>query len=140
MLSAGKRFGEVLRSGQLGAYGKKSLYREPSVTVGMTMNCPNCGLANPDTAKFCGNCGTSFSGSSAPQSGPYQSQSQYQGSSYQAYGANQPPGGVGRGNTLAKNIGIGCLIAVVIVLFFGLSCTRACLRLTHGRVYMHRRY
>lgn len=35
-----------------------------------------------------------------------------------------------------KTIGLGCLIALVIFLFIGLSCTRACFR---GRRY-YRRY
>jgi hypothetical protein len=32
------------------------------------------------------------------------------------------------------------LIAVVIFLFLGLSCTRACFRMRHGRAYIHQRY
>jgi uncharacterized membrane protein YvbJ len=105
------------------------------------MNCPNCGLANPDNARFCANCGTPFGSAPSPQSSPYQSQSQYQPPPpHQAPGPYQAPGAVRSGNTMAKNIGIGCLILVVIFLFFGLSCTRACLGMRHGRAYMHRRY
>jgi hypothetical protein len=29
-------------------------------------------------------------------------------------------------NSVGKNIAIGCLVAVLIVILFGLSCTRAC--------------
>ena len=79
------------------------------------MNCPNCGLANPDTAKFCANCGTQFGS------------------------ANAPAGTGLAGNSMGKNIGIGCLIVLVILVFFGLSCTRACFGLRH-RSYIHRRY
>ncbi|MBV9760861.1 MAG: zinc-ribbon domain-containing protein [Acidobacteriaceae bacterium] len=81
------------------------------------MTCPNCGLANPDTAKFCANCGTPFA--AAPPQQPYNAypnQPQYQPA---------PPAG---GNSMGKNIAIGCLIAVLIVILFGLSCTRACFR------------
>lgn len=39
-----------------------------------------------------------------------------------------------------KGVGLGCLIAIVIILLFGLSCTRACYRFGHGRVHIHRRY
>ncbi|MBV9441791.1 MAG: hypothetical protein JO217_03765 [Acidobacteriaceae bacterium] len=63
-------------------------------------------MANPDNARFCANCGTQFGARSAvPRTG----------------------------NTVAKNIGLGCLIALVIVLFFGLSCTRACFGHRYGR-------
>jgi zinc-ribbon domain len=106
-----------------------------SVRVGIAMNCPNCGLANPDTAKFCANCGTSFTG--APQGASYQGQSQsYQPPPpprpYQMETANRG------GNSLAKNIGLGCLIFLLLFLFFGLSCTRSCFG--HRRTYVHRRY
>jgi uncharacterized membrane protein YvbJ len=98
------------------------------------MYCPNCGLANSDTAKFCANCGTPFGTAPSAQSSPYQGQSQqYQPPPYQA------PGLMRGGNSTAKNIGIGCLIFVVILLLFGLSCTRACFGLRH-RTYIHRRY
>lgn len=106
------------------------------------MNCPNCGLPNPDNAKFCSNCGTSFG--SAPSQPPpsYQSQSQYQTpppSSYQSPTSYPPPVAPQGGNSLAKNIAIGCLIVLAIFMFLGLSCTRACFRLGHGR-YAHTRY
>src|SRR5579875_1389240 len=98
------------------------------------MTCPNCGLPNPDNAKFCGNCGTPFT-NSAPSGGQYQTQSQ----------STPPPGPYrledttpgARGNSLAKNIGLGCLIAVIIFLFLGLSCTRACFG--HRRAYYYHR-
>jgi uncharacterized membrane protein YvbJ len=93
------------------------------------MNCPNCGLSNPDTAKFCANCGTAFN--SVP---PAQSPPVYQAQPYQQP-ASQPTG-----NKFLKGIGLGCLIAIVIVLLFGLSCTRACYRYGHRRAYIHRRY
>lgn len=91
------------------------------------MTCPNCGLANADNAKFCANCGTSLGSSTSPPSNPYPSQPQYQ----QPLPPQpmQPPGG----QSVAKNIAIGCLVAVVIVILFGLSCTRACFR--HRRYY-----
>ena len=38
---------------------------------------------------------------------------------------------------MGQKIGIGCLIVVVIFLFFGLSCTRACFR--SRRTYRYRR-
>lgn len=38
---------------------------------------------------------------------------------------------------MAKNIGIGCLIAIAIVLLFGLSCTRACFGFRHRHSYLH---
>ena len=94
------------------------------------MNCPNCGLANPDNSRFCANCGTSF--------GPAQSQSQYQ-PPYQASGPYRPEIPARSGNSMGKNIAIGCLIALLIVLFFGLSCTRACFGLRHRHVYVYRR-
>lgn len=99
------------------------------------MNCPNCGLANPDSAKFCSNCGTSFA-SPHPSAAQYQSQSQSQApptpGPYQFEGANRG------GNSLARNIGLGCLIAVIIFLFLGLSCTRACFG--HRRASYYHRY
>jgi len=99
------------------------------------MHCPNCGLPNPDSANFCANCGTSLASTPSAPSSSYESQSQYQPPPpYQA------PGAMRSGNTMAKNIGIGCLIFVVILLFLGLSCTRACFGMRHGRAYMHRRY
>lgn len=92
------------------------------------MTCPNCGLSNPDTAKFCANCGTHFAGAAPPPynpypSNPYPNQPQYQ---------QVPPAG---GQSMGKNIAIGCLIAVLIVILFGLSCTRACFR--HRRFYRY---
>jgi hypothetical protein len=33
---------------------------------------------------------------------------------------------MGSGNSVGKNIGVGCLIAIALVFFVGLSCTRAC--------------
>jgi uncharacterized membrane protein YvbJ len=106
------------------------------------MNCPNCGLTNPDGAKFCANCGTSFGSAALAQPNAYQTQSQYQGSSspYQAGGPYQSPAPMRGGSTVGKNIAIGCLIALLIFLFFSLSCTRACLRMGHRRAYIHRRY
>jgi hypothetical protein len=94
------------------------------------MTCPNCGLANPDTAKFCANCGTPFTAAPPPQqsynpapSNSYPNQPQYQ--------QTPPPGS----NSMGKNIAIGCLIAVLVVILFGLSCTRACFR--HRRYYRY---
>ena len=87
------------------------------------MTCPNCGLANADNAKFCANCGTSLGSYSAPPPSPFQGQPQYQ---------QLPPPQRG---SLGKNIAIGCLIAVIVVILFGLSCTRACFR--HRRYYRY---
>src|SRR3954454_496848 len=84
------------------------------------MICPNCGLANPDTARFCGNCGTTLaggSGSYTPQ--PPSAQPPY------ASGSGIPRGPQ---SSMGQKIGIGCLIAVVIFFVFGLSCARACFR------------
>ena len=94
------------------------------------MNCPNCGLANPDGARFCANCGTSLTGAPLPPPSAYQGQSQYQA----------PPPFQGRGGNTTRNIALGCLVLVLIFLFFGLSCTRACFGFRHNRVYLHRRY
>src|SRR3954454_29136 len=90
-----------------------------SVTVGISMNCPNCRLANPDSAKFCGNCGTALDGAPSPQSSPYGDQSQYQVPPlpYQASGPYGAPNtATSGGSTIAKRIGLGCLIAIVIFL------------------------
>jgi len=103
------------------------------------MNCPNCGLANPDNAKFCSNCGTAFGSAASQPFRGQQSQSQYQAAPpYPAPGYPAPGANPNR-NTLAKNVGIGCLIALALFLFFGLSCTRACFGFRH-RPYIHRRY
>ena len=103
------------------------------------MNCSNCGLANADTAKFCANCGTTLGGASMPPpTNQYQNQSQYQAPPQ--YQAPYPVAGTtARGGLTGRNIAIGCLILLAFVLFFGLSCTRACFGLRH-RTYVHRRY
>jgi uncharacterized membrane protein YvbJ len=93
------------------------------------MNCPNCGLANPDNARFCANCGTSFT--NTPPQSQFQSQSQ---APYPA--PYQMEGRGGRRNSLGRNIGLGCLIFVLLFFFFGLSCTRACFG--HRRTYVYR--
>lgn len=103
------------------------------------MNCPNCGLANPDNAKFCANCGTSFEGARPSVTDYSQSQSQYQQPAYQGSGPYRPEIPARTGSSLGKNIAIGCLIAFLIFLFFGLSCTRACFGLRHRHVYVYRR-
>lgn len=104
------------------------------------MNCPNCGLANADNAKFCANCGTPL-GAQAPTPDPYQSQSQYQSpGAYTPPPGYQAPGPIRSQNSMAKNIGLGCLIALLVVMFLGFSCTRACFGFRHGRTYVHRRY
>lgn len=92
------------------------------------MTCPNCGLNNPDNAKFCGNCGTTLTPGApgpSPQPPAYQPPPPYQ-APYQPgpYPAAPPP----QGNTAMKNVALGCLIVILIFLFFGLSCTRACFR------------
>jgi uncharacterized membrane protein YvbJ len=98
------------------------------------MNCPNCGLANADGARFCANCGTALSGSAPPPGNAYQTQSQYQ-NPLPPQGTGSP---MGRSST-ARNIALGCLILVAIFLFFGLSCMRACFGFRR-HVYVHRRY
>ena len=102
------------------------------------MYCPNCGLANEEGAKFCANCGTTLGAGGtgggtpvnptpvAPSPAPYQQPGPYQ---------MQGPGG---GNSVAKNIGIGCLVAILIFFFVGLSCTRACFGRRHS--YLIHRY
>jgi len=98
------------------------------------MNCPNCGLANSAGAKFCANCGTLLDAPSQPFNA---SQSQYQSPpGYQASAPYQAPSR----SSLGKNIGIGCLVVVLIILFLGLSCTRACFGLRHRRAFIHRVY
>jgi uncharacterized membrane protein YvbJ len=82
------------------------------------MFCPNCGLANDNAARFCANCGTSF----------FSEPVQY-----------QTPVPAGGNNSMAKNIGVGCLIAIAIVFFVGLSCTRACFGLRRHS-YIQRRF
>jgi len=95
------------------------------VTVMLNMNCLNCGLAHPNDAKFCANCGTRFPNASDPQQ-----------TSYQPQGPQNWPRTVPGRNSVMRNIGLGCLVVLLIFLFFGLSCTRACFR--HRRYY--RRY
>lgn len=89
------------------------------------MTCPNCGLENPDNARFCSNCGTAFSGPASQRSPQYQNQAPY-----------QPPVPPQPGRSSGQKIAIGCLIAAVIVILFGLSCTRACF----ARRRYYRRY
>jgi hypothetical protein len=92
------------------------------------MYCNNCGAQNEAAAKFCANCGTTLGPESAnpvvpqvpPVPPPYQQPPVYQQPAY------QPPAPTGGANPLLKNIGIGCLIAIALVFFVGLSCTRAC--------------
>lgn len=95
-------------------------YSEPN------MNCPNCGLANPDTAKFCANCGTPLDNTGQPRQTSYQPPPPFEPS-------RTVPG---KNSATVKKIGLGCLIAIALVLFFGLSCTRACF----GRRRYYRRY
>lgn len=83
------------------------------------MTCPNCGLANPDNARFCGNCGTTLG--AAPYNAPPP--------------PPQPPYGTVPGlpgaapqRSMGQKIGLGCLLALLIFFLFGLSCTRACFR------------
>lgn len=106
------------------------------------MFCPNCGLENPADARFCSNCGASFTaGPTTPPPNQYQSQSQYQSPQpYQSPAAYQPYSTPTGGRSIAKNIGLGCLIAVVIVFFLGVSCMHGCLG-GHTRYYgRHHRY
>ncbi len=96
------------------------------------MHCPNCGLQNADDAKFCANCGTPV----ASSTNTAYAQQPARPYSFPNASASVP----GTGNSLAKNIGLGCLIAVLIFLFLGLSCTRACFSSRYRRVNVHRRY
>ncbi len=59
----------------------------------------------------------------APPPPVYQQPPAYQQPSYQQPSYPQTAGGL---NSIGKNIGIGCLIAIALVFFVGLSCTRAC--------------
>lgn len=92
-----------------------------SCTVSLSMNCPNCGLSNADNAKFCANCGTPLGTTPQPPQPSYQPPPTY-----------QSPGIVREKNPVMKNVGLGCLIVLLILLFVGFSCTRACFR---GRRY-----
>lgn len=92
------------------------------------MTCPNCGLSNPDTARFCANCGTTLASGAGQPYTPPQPQNAWQ------YQSSMPPPAR---NSVGKNIAIGCLVAVLIVILFGLSCTRACFR---GRRYYRHYY
>lgn len=95
------------------------------------MNCPNCGLANDPNARFCANCGTPLSagGGTAYQQQP------------QSYPTPSPASSNPfAGNSMGKNIALGCLVFALIFLFLGLSCTRACFGGRHRRVVVHRRY
>jgi hypothetical protein len=92
------------------------------------MYCPNCGAENEGAAKFCANCGTTLgAGPANPASPPAYQPPAYQLPAYQPPPYQQPsyqaPAG---GNSVAKNIGIGCLVAIALFFFVGLSCTRAC--------------
>jgi hypothetical protein len=100
-----------------------------------SMYCNNCGAENDGAAKFCANCGTTLGPGTAnpaapPPSAQYQPPPSYQAPNYQQQGYQQPgyqaQGPIGGGNSMGKNIGIGCLVAVALVFFVGLSCTRAC--------------
>lgn len=99
------------------------------------MICPNCGLDNPPNARFCGNCGTTLSGSAAPPPPP---NAPYNPAGAQYNQGSQPynmQGGYNVGGTRmtpARAIGLGCL--VLVILFFvlpALTCSRACFR--YGR-------
>lgn len=81
--------------------------------------CPNCGLSNAANARFCANCGTPL-GATAPPPPPYQTSAP----------ASRLTG---------KNIALGCVILLAIVLLFGVSCTRACFGFRRSH-YVHRRY
>src|SRR5438270_12886856 len=68
--------------------------------VGITMNCPNCGLANPDGAKFCSNCGTSF----GSQAAPHKVEAEYQPPPpFQARAPYQASGAPVTRNTMMRN-------------------------------------
>jgi hypothetical protein len=93
------------------------------------MYCPNCGAENEGAAKFCANCGTTLAAVPANPPAPpsYQQPPAYQAPPFQQPTYQQPPGVMGAGgSSIAKNIGIGCLIAIALFFFVGLSCTRAC--------------
>lgn len=111
------------------------------------MHCPNCGLANPDTAKFCANCGTalgaaagsfhSSQGPPPPPPPPYQAPPQG--------GPYRPPQAASTTDVFTpRNIALGCLLLVLLVFFMGfVSCMRGCGRHSyyrHGRTRVYRRY
>jgi len=78
------------------------------------MYCPNCGTANEGAVRFCANCGTPLETAGAePVVPPY---------APIAGPIAAPP----TRNGFLRSLGIGCLVVLVIFVFFGLSCTRAC--------------
>ena len=95
------------------------------------MTCSNCGLANDSAARFCANCGTALSPApmgSAPMGSAPMGGAPLRGAPFRAF----------QRNSVSKNIGIGCLVALLIFMFLGLSCTRSCFR--YRRFYTHHRY
>lgn len=94
------------------------------------MICPNCGLDNPPTARFCANCGTTLSGGAAPPpppNAPYNPVGGGYNQGSQPY--NMPTGGFNVGGqrmSPARAIGLGCLVLVVLFFLFTLSCARSC--------------
>lgn len=106
------------------------------------MTCPNCGLDNPPSARFCANCGTTLSGAAPPPPQP-PPPPQYNATYNPAPGPYSQPsqpynvGGGGQRMTFGRAIGIGCLCIVLFFLFMMFSC-RACVR--SRRYYRYMRY
>jgi hypothetical protein len=90
------------------------------------MICPNCGLDNPSSARFCANCGTTLGAAPPPPNTGYNPGGGSYAQGSQPYNTQQ--GGVFGGTrmTPARAIGLGCLILVVIFFLFSASCMRAC--------------
>src|SRR5579875_2484819 len=97
------------------------------------MTCPNCGLENPPGARFCGNCGTSFTGGPMPPPPPppnayYDPTGSSYNQSSQPYNMTSGWNSGGQRMSFGRAIGMGCLLVVVLFFLFFFSCTRACLR------------
>jgi hypothetical protein len=96
------------------------------------MYCNNCGAQNEAAARFCANCGTTLGQEPVNPAVPPVPPPQYQQPPVYQQPVYPQPAVPGGANTLLKTIGIGCLIAIALVFFVGLSCTRACIGLRHG--------
>src|SRR4051794_13632019 len=87
------------------------------------MTCPNCGLVNPDNARFCGNCGTTLGG--APYTAPPPPPPPYGSGSGSGTRMGTP---FGTQKSTGQKIGLGCLVALLFFFLFGMSCMPPCSR------------